>query len=124
MKRKTKQDDLYDYEKNIQLGSRYIQKLVDRFDGSFEKALASYNAGATNVSHWESDFPWAKDIQIFSDLIPYRETRDYIPAIMRNAYWYHRLYPSLRETWTSKMFKAQALKILIESKLSKAALNP
>jgi len=34
---------------------------------------------------------------LFIDLIPFRETRDYIPAILRNAYWYHRLFPELTE---------------------------
>ncbi|MBP7843434.1 MAG: lytic transglycosylase domain-containing protein [Proteobacteria bacterium] len=122
--RKTKKSDLYDYETNIQLGSTYVYKLVARFDGSVEKALGSYNAGATVMGHWENQFSWAKETQLFVDLIPYRETRDYIPSILRNGYWYHRLFPSLRETWNDTMVTSPALKALLESSPSKAASNP
>jgi tetratricopeptide (TPR) repeat protein len=120
MKKRTTKNDLYDYDKNIELGSRYILKLIKRFDGSVEKALGSYNAGATTMSHWENHFRWAKETQVFVDLIPYRETRDYIPSILRNAYWYHRLYPSLRENFGQDRVTAPALKALLERAPAKA----
>ncbi len=68
-------------------------KLIRLFDGSVERALASYNAGQGNVRKWDRRFRFVDDVQLYLDLIPFRETRDYVPAILRNAFWYHRLFP-------------------------------
>mgnify|MGYP001570691840 FL=1 len=35
---------------------------------------------------------------IFLDLIPFRETRDYVALISRNYYWYMRLYGAGQRT--------------------------
>jgi soluble lytic murein transglycosylase len=93
--KKTREKELYDYEHNIEVGAKYLRGLIDRFDGSAERALAAYNAGPTNVRRWEKRYGFVSDPQLFNDLIPFRETRDYVPSILRNAYWYHRLFPSL-----------------------------
>jgi soluble lytic murein transglycosylase len=73
--------------------SKFLIRLAKRFENSIERSLAAYNAGPGRVEEWEKDFSWVKDPELFVDLIPYRETRDYVPTILRNAYWYHRLYP-------------------------------
>ena len=78
---------------NIRFASKFLIRLAKRFENSIERSLAAYNAGPGRVEEWEKDFSWVKDPELFVDLIPYRETRDYVPTILRNAYWYHRLYP-------------------------------
>jgi len=93
--KKSRKKELYDYAHNIEVGAKYLLSLIERFDGSAEKAFAAYNAGPTNVRRWEKRFGFVADPQLFNDLIPFRETRDYVPSILRNAYWYHRLFPSL-----------------------------
>lgn len=95
VKRGTKNKDLFDFQKNIFIGSKYFHKLVKLNKGSVEHSLAAYNAGQLWVNRWSKRFSYAEDEQLFVDFIPFRETRDYIPSILRNAYWYHRLLPQL-----------------------------
>jgi len=40
---------LYTPAVNMQLGTRYFRGMVDKFGGSFEYALAAYNAGSDRV---------------------------------------------------------------------------
>jgi hypothetical protein len=56
-----------------------------------EKALMAYNAGPGRVPEWESRFP-TQDMSLFMDLVPFFETRNYVAAILRNNYWYERVY--------------------------------
>jgi hypothetical protein len=85
-----KRPDLYDTETNIRLGVRYLENLVEKF-GSVELALAGYNAGPNRIPEWQGRYPTKNQI-LFMDLIPFQETRDYVALIVRNNYWYNRLY--------------------------------
>ena len=75
---------------NLQLGTRYFRSMVDQF-GSFEYALAAYNAGTNRVQDWTAMGPY-RDTQEFVESIPFTETREYVQAIMRNASVYRQLY--------------------------------
>lgn len=120
IKHRVKSSDLYNYDLNIELGAAYIKRLVDRFDGSLERSLAAYNAGSTHMRRWAERYSWVKDEQLFLEFIPFRETRDYVPSILRNAYWYHRLFPSLDEESGDKFISGQ----LLEPLLQKAKTKP
>jgi soluble lytic murein transglycosylase len=78
---------------NLELGTRNLKQVLDRFGGQAEYALAAYNAGDTPVRQWLStnDF---KDVPEFVESIPYSETRDYVQAILRNREMYRSLYPA------------------------------
>lgn len=82
--------NLYDEKTNVGLGVKYLEKLVNRF-GSVELSLAAYNAGPSRVPTWKRRYP-TDDIHLFMDLIPFKETRNYVSLIVRNNYWYERLY--------------------------------
>jgi soluble lytic murein transglycosylase len=75
---------------NMQLGTRYFRSMVDKF-GSFEYALAAYNAGSDRVQDWLSAGKY-RDPQEFVESIPFTETREYVQAILRNANVYRQLY--------------------------------
>jgi len=75
---------------NLQLGTRYFRTMVDKF-GSFEYALAAYNAGADRVETWLGSGKY-RDPQEFVESIPFTETREYVQAILRNANVYRQLY--------------------------------
>jgi peptidoglycan lytic transglycosylase len=75
---------------NLQLGTRYFRSMVDRF-GSFEYALAAYNAGSDRVQDWLTQGNY-RDPQEFVESIPFTETREYVQAILRNASVYRQLY--------------------------------
>ena len=58
--------------------------MVDQFGGSFEHALAAYNAGSDRVEEWMGQGAY-RDSPEFVESIPFTETREYVQAIMRNA---------------------------------------
>ena len=71
--------DLYAVDRNIDLGSAYYRQLLDRFDGNRAVALAAYNAGPNRVQHWIGE---GLPIDAWIETIPYRETRDYVKAVL------------------------------------------
>lgn len=75
---------------NLRLGTRYFRSMVDRF-GSFEYALAAYNAGTDRVQDWMGEGKY-RDPQEFVESIPFTETREYVQNILRNASVYRQLY--------------------------------
>lgn len=87
-----KRADLYNPTKNIELGSKFLGDLIERY-GKVELALAAYNAGPNRIPQWQERYV-TKDDLLFVDLIPFKETRNYVTSILRNNYWYERLYKS------------------------------
>jgi soluble lytic murein transglycosylase len=82
---------LYTPAVNLELGTRYFKGMVDKFGGSFQYALAAYNAGSDRVTEWLGQGKY-RDEQEFVESIPFTETREYVQAIMRNASVYKQLY--------------------------------
>jgi soluble lytic murein transglycosylase len=76
---------------NLKIGSRYFLSLLEKYKGDTELALAAYNAGPKRVDQWLANYP-VKDRILFLDLIPFKETRDYVAFIARNYFWYTHLY--------------------------------
>ncbi len=85
-------NELYNPAINLQLGTRNLKGVLDRFGGQPEYALAAYNAGDLPVRAWMAAGDY-KDIAEFVESIPYTETREYVQAIMRNRELYRQLYP-------------------------------
>ncbi|HTW57453.1 MAG TPA: transglycosylase SLT domain-containing protein [Terriglobales bacterium] len=83
--------ELYTPVVNLELGTRYFRGMVDQFGGSFEYALAAYNAGSDRVEEWMGQGKY-RDQQEFVESIPFTETREYVQAILRNAAVYRQLY--------------------------------
>ncbi len=82
------QEELFVPAVNIDLGARYLKKLLTKFNGDVPKAVASYNAGAGNVSKWPSDEKGDLDIE----KIPFSETKKYVKRVINNYYKYKRIY--------------------------------
>jgi soluble lytic murein transglycosylase len=53
--------------------------------------LAAYNAGASRVERWSTRIG-VDDPEVFTERIPYAETRGYVRAIHRNEEIYRALY--------------------------------
>jgi soluble lytic murein transglycosylase len=87
--------DLFDVEKNLLLGSLLLNNLAENNNGQFIPFVASYNAGARPVRSWQKE-RFRKDPFEFIEMIPYKETRNYIKLVLRNLSTYKRL---LGETW-------------------------
>lgn len=76
-------NDLILPEKNIALGSRYLNHLLDVFEGNRILAAAAYNAGPSRVKKWlnkERDAQLPYDVWI--ETIPYKETRGYVQNVL------------------------------------------
>lgn len=75
-----------DPEYNIRLGSTYMADLIDRFNGSYVLAIASYNAGPGRARAWIDQFgdPRSEGIDVVDwiELIPLSETRNYVQRVM------------------------------------------
>lgn len=82
---------LYEPQTNIALGTQYLRKRLAQYDGDVELTLAAYNAGFSRVDEWKRRYPTDNRI-LFLDLIPFKETREYVSSILRNYYWYTKLY--------------------------------
>jgi soluble lytic murein transglycosylase len=76
---------------NLQLGTKNLRLVLDRFGGQAEYALAAYNAGDVPVRQWMAAGTY-QDIAEFVESIPYTETREYVQAILRNREIYRALY--------------------------------
>lgn len=69
-----------DPEINIRLGSTYLRDKLDRYQGNRLAAAAAYNAGPGRVDQWLGSGVEAFDL--FVESIPFRETRDYVQAVL------------------------------------------
>ncbi|TDG14183.1 murein transglycosylase [Seongchinamella unica] len=89
-------DELYEVEHNILLGSAYYRQLLDRFDGNRIFALAAYNAGPHRVDRWRNPRGDQVPVDIWVETIPYRETRNYVQAVLSyNVVFQYRLGDTL-----------------------------
>lgn len=88
-----KRSNLFDPETNIAVGAKYVVELLKRTDGQVHLALAAYNAGPGKLKGWSRSYP-TDDPILFTDLIPFRETREYVGSVLRNYYWYRRIHQS------------------------------
>ncbi len=82
---------LYQPAVNIQLGTAHLSGLMRRYP-NVVRALAAYNAGEARVTKWAGK-AGAEDPEIFTERIPFVETRDYVRIILRNRAYYEALYP-------------------------------
>ena len=77
---------------NVQLGSQYLTDMLRRFGGSYELALAAYNAGPNRVARWLETMGDPRNGKIdmvdWIEMIPFRETRNYVQRIMGDVIVY------------------------------------
>lgn len=89
--RPIRKNQLFQPEINIEVGTKCFMRSLRQYGGDVELTLAAYNAGGGRVDQWLKRYPTENKF-LFLDLIPYRETREYVSSILRNYYWYTRLY--------------------------------
>lgn len=87
---------LNDIDYNIHIGSKYLYSLIDYYDGSKILAIASYNAGPTNVNKWIKQYGDPRNIETnainWIELIPFNETRNYVQRVIENYIIYQQVF--------------------------------
>lgn len=83
-------ESLYNPAINIKLGTQHLSGLF-RKTPQIERVLAAYNAGESRVAKWVQK-AGADDPEVFTERIPFVETRDYVRSIVRNRAFYSSLY--------------------------------
>lgn len=78
-------------EINVEIGTKYLRQLVERYDGNLIYALASYNAGENRIDRWRKEIFRSDDPLATIESIPYEETRNYVKLIYRNNFFYSLL---------------------------------
>ena len=63
-------EDPFDPRQNVMGGTKYLRRLLNLYNGNVPLALASYNAGATNVAQ-------------YGGVPPFPETQNYVKRITR-----------------------------------------
>jgi soluble lytic murein transglycosylase len=81
---------LYDANYNVRFGCAYLRTLLKDFDDQPELALAAYNAGDYRVRTWQKGYAF-HDPSEFLEAIPFRETRGYVEAVLRDAAIYRQM---------------------------------
>jgi soluble lytic murein transglycosylase len=88
---------IHDININLQLGIAYLKYVLEENDGNPAYAAAAYNAGPQRVKAWRkamSDDAAAKQLDkklalaIWSENIPFSETRDYVKKVSANTETY------------------------------------
>jgi soluble lytic murein transglycosylase len=77
---------LTDRDTNLRLGTAYLKLVLDDMDGVQALAAAGYNAGPGRPRRWR-DGP-TLDPAIWTENIPFSETRDYVKKVLSNATYY------------------------------------
>jgi soluble lytic murein transglycosylase len=68
---------------NIQIGTAYLKLALDDFEGSMPMAAAAYNAGPGRPRKWREGPALAGEI--WTENIPFDETRDYVKHVLANT---------------------------------------
>ncbi|WP_346920873.1 lytic transglycosylase domain-containing protein [Clostridium sp. UBA7339] len=79
-----------DPEINIRMGTWYLKKLSEDFNGDYILVLAAYNGGPGNVTKWLEDEKYSSDGKKLHK-IPFKETKSYVQKVKFN----HRIYKYL-----------------------------
>ena len=88
----TSNENLFEPEKNIQLGIKYYAQLKSIYNSDI-LSLTAYNAGIGNLKKWidEGIIDINKEEENI-DKIPFEETKNYVRKILKDYNYYKKLY--------------------------------
>ncbi|MDO4636188.1 MAG: transglycosylase SLT domain-containing protein [Lautropia sp.] len=93
-----------DLSTNITFGTYYLKRALDDLSGSPVLATAGYNAGPRRAHAWRASLRRPMEGALFTELIPYTETRHYVKAVLSNTVDYATLFsgqPQSLKSWLS-----------------------
>ena len=119
---------------NKQLGSAFLNKMLDRYDGEPALAVAAYNAGPGRVDEWlqRHGDPRGGDVSTAAWVarIPFEETRNYTRNILRDLNQQQTIANSvavktpLANTQMASPFKSADDSVALEEKTQESSITP
>lgn len=104
---------LYEKDYNMTLGSLYLSRMIDHYDGSYILAIASYNAGPGNVYKWVQKFGRPRrsidNAVEWIEKIPFAETRNYVQRVLENLQVYRYIEAQKNANSSAKLQLEQDL---------------
>ncbi|MBQ3145171.1 MAG: lytic transglycosylase domain-containing protein [Clostridia bacterium] len=85
------EEQLFEPELNIQLGTMYFAEVLNKYDNNYGMAIIAYNAGIGNVDKWIEEGIIKEDGTDLEN-VPFKETNNYVRRILRNYEIYKGLY--------------------------------
>jgi soluble lytic murein transglycosylase len=90
--------ELFQAEKNIQLGTSYYRYLMNDFDDNRILSTSSYNAGPNRTRQWLKKSLGVLPPDVWTEVIPFNETRRYVQNVL-----YFSVVYGLREGMAVKL---------------------
>lgn len=90
-----------DMEVNVTLGTHYLKMVLDGLGNHPVLASAAYNAGPGRARRWVGDRPM--EGAIYTETIPFGETRDYVKKVMSNSVYYALLLDEKPQSLKSRL---------------------
>lgn len=95
-----------DVDINLRLGSAYLRRVWDAFDGAAPLALAGYNAGSGRARQWRNGPPL--DADVWAETLPFNETRLYVQHVLSNATLYAAMLSGQPQSLRARLGRVQA----------------
>lgn len=94
-------------EINVELGSAYLNSLIQRYQGNRILATAAYNAGPHRVDRWQNGRESGLLMDSWIETIPYKETRQYVKNVLAYNVIYQHIFNKPLLFMTDKEFNAR-----------------
>jgi len=88
---------------NITLGTNYLNIIYNDLDQSQVLATAGYNAGPGRPRAWRANLNAPVEGAIFTEAIPFNETREYVRNVMSNATYYAALFENKPQSLKARL---------------------
>ena len=83
--------NLFNPDMNVVLGCYHYAAVRSQLDGIEISSVAAYNSGVGAVKQWKQSLNYF-DPDLFTEQIPYPETREYVKKVFRSYWNYVRIY--------------------------------
>jgi soluble lytic murein transglycosylase len=83
---------VHDLDMNLKLGTAYLRMVLDDLDNQPVLAVAAYNAGPNRARAWRATLLRPVEGAIFTETIPFAETRGYVKNVMSNTVDYALMF--------------------------------
>ncbi|PTQ90421.1 lytic transglycosylase domain-containing protein [Agitococcus lubricus] len=107
---------------NVRLGTYYISYVFKQLGNQPVLATAGYNAGPSRAKQWQATNR-TLPVDVYTESIPFTETRDYVKKVMTNAVHYALGFGQGAQSITERMGTRIPARIVQSSELGEGAVQ-